>query len=273
MKVYYKLSTLTLLAFMCLGASTSQVNTYINGNTLTADQLNSEFSNIYSTLNAIDNANITTNAAILPTKISATIDGDGIARQSDGSLDVNVDGTTVTIVADELVIDDLPGNAIVNGGVDTAQLADESVTKAKEAIKTTATTATLGNVGLSADTGASVLTFSTSSTGDLSNNLVNLTTNGGPVMIRMLPGTSATNSYILCDDATTDPCILELDRGGSTVAKIEINAEGGEIKLPPGGFQWIDTQAAGTYAYKIKYAVGSATALKVLNVRLMAYEL
>jgi len=273
MRIYLKIATLLSLVGWILAAQTSQVNTYINGNTLTADQLNSEFSNIYSTINNLDNANLTSGSNIDPLKISAVIDGSGIARQGDGSLDVNVDGVTVKSIADQIVISDLPGSAIVAGGGTTTQIADNTIAKVDTAIVTTAATATLGNVALSSGTGASLLTYTSGASGDMPNNLVNLTTQGGPVRVMIVPGTDATNSYIECEDATTDFCEIELTRAGSTVIKIPFFTEGGKYRLPPGAFNFIDLPAAGTYEYKIKYSVPSATALRVLNIRLLAYEM
>jgi len=268
-----KIYLMLISCFLLMGAAASQVNTYINGNTLTADQLNSEFSNIYSTVNSLDDANLSASAAIDPAKIASTIEGSGLARQSDGSLDVSVDGTTIQISSNQLIIDDLPGSAIIDGGVTTTQILDGTVGKIDLTVKATATTATLGNVALSSSTGASEVEFLTGSSGDLTNNLVNITTNGSPVVISLVPSTDATDSYIECEDATTDPCILELARDGGTVVKIPFYTEGGEYRLPPGSFNFIDTQVAGTYEYKVRYSVPSATALRVLNVRLMAYEL
>ena len=268
-----KILTLILFVLVLTGALASQVNTYINGNVLTADDLNSEFSNIYSTVNSIDDANISTTAAIDPAKIDSTIEGNGLDRQVDGSLDVNVDGVTVKIVANEVKIVDLPGSALATGAVGSTQIADGGVAKIDLAVKTTSATATLGNVALSSSSGASELEFLTGASGDLTNNLVNLTTNGGPVKISILPGTAATNSYIECEDATSDPCEIELARGGATVVKIPFYTNGAEYRLPPGAFNFLDTPAAGTYEYKIRFSVPSATALRVLNVRLMAYEL
>ncbi len=273
MRIFIKIATLLSLVGWILAAQTSQVNTYINGNTLTADQLNSEFSNIYSTVNNLDDANLADGSNIDPLKISAVIDGDGIARQADGSLDVNVDGVTVKTVADQIVISDLPGTAIVTGGVTTTQILDNTIQKVDTAITTSAISATLGNVALSSGTGAALITYGSGSSGDMPNNLVNLTTQGGPVRIMIMPGTDATNSYIECEDATTDFCELELTRAGSTVIKIPFFTEGGRYRLPPGAFNFIDLPTAGTYEYKIKYSVPSATALRVLNIRLMAYEM
>lgn len=270
---HLKILTLGLLILVTVAATTSQVNTYINGNTLTADQLNSEFGNIYSTINSLDEDNLSSSTAIEPSKLAASLAGDGLARSAGGILSANVDGVTVKTSADQIVISDLPGTALATGAVGSTQLANGGVAKIDLAVKSTAITATLGNVGLSSDTGASELEYLSGASGDLPNNLVNLTTNGGPVRIAIVPGTSASNSYLECEDATTDPCILELARDGSPVVAIPFYAEGIEYRVPPGAFNFIDTPVAGTYAYKIRYSVPSATALRVLNVRLMAYEL
>ena len=266
--------SLILASAISLGALTSQVNTYTNGNVLTANQLNSEFGNIYATINALDDANLIAAANINPAKISSTIDGDGIDRQPDGSLDVNVDGVTVSVVSDELKIVNLPGSALATGAVGSTQIANGGVAKVDLAVKTTSATATVGNVGLSNSTGAAPVVHLTASVGDLANNSLTIATNGGPVVAMLVPGTSATESYIECEDVTTDPCTLALVRDGvTTVGEMEFFGEGGKLRIPPGGVKWLDVQAAGTYAYKITFNVGSATALRVLNVRLLVYEL
>jgi hypothetical protein len=168
---------------------------------------------------------------------------------------------------------DLPGSALATGAVGSTQLANGGVAKVDLAVKSATQVASLGNVGLSPSSGAGVLTFLTTVAGDLINNTVTLTTNGGPVMIAMEPATAAASSYIECEDATTDPCTLTLDRGGTNLFSLPVTATGIKYRLPPGAFSFIDTPAAGTYVYKIEYDVGSATALRVLNTRLMAYEL
>ena len=131
----------------------------------------------------------------------------------------------------------------------------------------------MGNVALSSDTGASLLNYISGAGGDLPNNLVNLTTNGGPVKISLLPGTAVNNSYIECEEATTDPCILQIKRDGLVIFETEFFSEGNIYRLPAGAFNFLDTPSSGTYEYKVSYSVPSATALRILNVRLMAYEL
>jgi len=267
------LAVIALIAFISMGALTSQVNTYINGNVLTADQLNSEFGNIYSTVNNLNEDNLTALTQIEPTKLDPTLSGEGLDRQVDGSLDVNVDGVTTKIIAGEVVIDDLPGSALATGAVSSTEILDNTITQVDRAVKTAGTPATLGNVALSADTGAAELVFTTASTGDLVNNSVTITTQGGPVLISMQAGTSSTNTYIECEELTTDPCTLEVDKGGGTLIKVPFYTQAGKYRLPPAAFNFIDVPGAGTYTYKIKYDVGSATALRILNVRLMAHEL
>lgn len=264
---------LIFFSVLLMSAAATQVNTYINGNILTADQLNSEFSNIYTTLNSIDNENISTGADIDPAKISSTIGGEGINRLPDGSINAAVDGVTVKIISSEIAIDELPGSAIADGDVGTIQIEDGGVEKIDLAVKATSPTATLGNVALSDGTGAAELVFTTGQTGNLPNNLVNITTNGGPVRISIMPATDNTQSYVECEENALDPCILELLRDGGTVVEIPFYSSGNRYRLPPGAFSFIDTPAAGTYEYRIRYEVPSATSLRVLNVRLMAYEL
>lgn len=267
------ISFLTALAGVVFAAATSQVNTYVNGNVLTADQLNSEFSNLYTTINSLDNANLSASAAIDPTKIATTIEGNALSRQSDGSLDVAVDGSTVKISSNQLVISDLPATAIASDSITSTQIQDGTITLADRAVRSTATTATAGNVALSSGSGGSESEFLTGTSGDLTGSTINITTLGSPVRVSIVPGTATTQSYVECEDATTDPCILELARAGATVTQIPFYTEGGEYRLPPGAFSFLDTPVAGTYEYKIRYSVPSATALRILNVRLMAYEL
>lgn len=106
---------LILLAGVVMAPQTAQVNSYVNGNVLTADQLNSEFGNIYSTINGLDEDNFLPSTAINPANIDATIDGTGISRSVGGVLSANPDGVTLENFADQIRIKAL--------GVTTAKLA------------------------------------------------------------------------------------------------------------------------------------------------------
>jgi hypothetical protein len=118
------LTVAILVGIIVIGAPVSRVTNFSDGEVLTASQLNSEFNNVIGGVNSINNAQIATNAAIAPSKIAATIKGDGINRNgSTGTLSVKVDGTTLEISGDNLKVKD--------SGVDTTQIADNAVTSAK----------------------------------------------------------------------------------------------------------------------------------------------
>lgn len=140
--------TVLTLAVVLMGALTSQVNTYVNGNTLTADQLNSEFGNIYSTINNLDDANFSASPALDPVKISSTVAGDGLDRNvTTGILSVGVDDSTIEIDSDILRVKDL--------GITSAKLAATAVTAGKIAASAVTTTeildATIAQADLSSN--------------------------------------------------------------------------------------------------------------------------
>ncbi len=292
-----------------LGALTSQVNSYVNGNVLTADMLNSEFANIYSTINALDNANLISSANISPSKISGTIDGDGISRNGGtGALSVSVDGTSIDISSDQVRVkplgitsthlaansvattaiqnsavtnakiadDAITGSKIAAGAVVTSDITDNAVTKDKIEIKTATATAGVGMVAMSSSSGASAIFIAqTDPNGDIPNNTVTLTTRGGPVLLQLLPGPSPTvDSGIGVLNDGTGPTIT-FSRAGTVVDRMLAGFGSSGLNYvyrPPGAFAAIDVPAAGTYVYKASYIVNS-TSLAILNVRLMAYEL
>lgn len=104
-----KLGSLTflLITSVSYGATCSRVTSFTDGDVLFASDLNTEFSNAVNCVNAITNDNISSGAAIDPSKISATIAGDGISRDAGtGALAVNPDGTVLSISGDTLQITD-----------------------------------------------------------------------------------------------------------------------------------------------------------------------
>jgi hypothetical protein len=113
-----------LLVSVAVAAPVSRVTNFVDGNVLTASQLNSEFNNVLSGVNSINNAQVSASAQIGPEKIAASIKGSGISRDgTTGALSVKVDGTSVEISGDNLQIKD--------GGVTTAKIVDSAVTSAK----------------------------------------------------------------------------------------------------------------------------------------------
>jgi hypothetical protein len=105
---------------MITAGTISQITSFSDGSVLTASQLNSEFGQIISTINSLDNSNLSAGANIDPAKLSATIDGDGISRDgSTGALSAKVDDVTIEISADAL--------QVKTGGIGAAQLGTDSV--------------------------------------------------------------------------------------------------------------------------------------------------
>lgn len=105
MIVFLKL--LLIISGVAMAAPVSRVTNFSDGNILTAAQLNNEFNNLISGINSINNDQISASAAIVPSKLSTTIAGDGIARDgSTGVLEVNDDNSTLEVNADVLRVKD-----------------------------------------------------------------------------------------------------------------------------------------------------------------------
>lgn len=126
-------------AAVLMAPQTSQVNTYVNGNVLTADQLNAEFGNLYSTINSLDEDNFLDTTSFSATFLNAAAAGDGIARDTGtGVLEVNVDDSTLEVSSDVVRVKDsgITSAKILNGTIATADIADSQVTSAKVAADT-----------------------------------------------------------------------------------------------------------------------------------------
>lgn len=135
---------LLLIAVPVIAAQVSRLTTFTDGSVLTASDLNSEFNNVISGINSINDSQVSATAAIDPKKLGSTIAGDGIARDSStGVLAVNDDDTTLTISGDVLKVKDTGISAtqlatsavtsvkILDATIATADLAAASVTQAK----------------------------------------------------------------------------------------------------------------------------------------------
>lgn len=282
-----------------LGALTSQVNSYVNGNVLTAGMLNSEFANIYSTINALDNANLISSANISPSKISGTIDGDGISRNGGtGALSASVDGSTIEILADQIRIKDsgvtatklaadsvttpalqnsavtnakiaadaITGDKIAPNSVVTSDITDNAITKTKIEAKTNSPTAAVGQVALSNSSG-----LFTGTSGDITNLTVTITTHGGPVVASAVP--SGDNGPGFFGYFSTDSTAsIDLVRDGTVVAESAFASAGGLISIPAGMVQFFNHPGTGTYVYKLRVS-GGPSSFTAAHVRLMVYEL
>lgn len=282
-----KLIILCVLSFaiVATAATISRVKTFSDGEILTASDLNAEFDNVVDGVNSITNDNIASNAAISPTKISSAIKGTAIDRNStSGALSVKVDDATIEVDSDVIRVKDdgitgakLNSNVVDNvtleqtgntlrvktSGIGSAQIADGSITQAKRA--------SLG-IQISASSGLSIVTDSSTSFADVPNLSVTITTTGRPVFIGIMSdGTDQSNSSCQVTSGST-ATIYAFERSGTLIAAI--GANNGDLN-PCSSYYVIDTPTAGTYTYKFrqKLAIASNSTRSVLYAKLVAYEL
>lgn len=278
----FAIGFLSLAAIMLTGAVATQITTYTNGSILTASQLNSEFGNLYSTINSLDDANIASGANINPNKIDAAIAGDGIGRNgSTGALEVNDDNSTLEITGDTLQVKD--------GGITLAKMASDSVNSAKivDASIATAdiganqvTRAKLESVGQQISSASGFYTTTSATFVDVTNLSVSITTTGRPVILTLVPsGTS--HGYVSMAKASSTPQMTwAFSRAAANLFEALLqNTSGGATTVtasyPCSTFHYLDAVGAGTYTYKfaVKGDSIATTTVTVYDCKLVAYEL
>lgn len=303
MRTRTTLNKLVLTALLCtavaIAAPVSRVTNFVDGNVLTASQLNSEFNNVIGGVNSINNAQLATNAQIAPSKIAGTIKGDGINRDgSTGALSVKTDNVTTEISGDNIQVKDdgITQAKLADDSVGTDQIIDDAVTADKladNAVNTanivdgavTQTKRAALNLIESLSSGA----FSTTSTSavDVTNLSISITTTGRPVFIGLV-STSTTNgntnlSYFgLSSNGASATGGVYLLRDSSVVANVNLAASSGNgsstnMQNPCSTFSMIETPTAGTYTYKVQargfVIPGIGTTMIVSRCKLVAYEL
>lgn len=284
------LITVILMAgTIAIGAPVSRVTNFVDGNVLTASQLNSEFNNVIGGVNSVNNAQIATNAQIAPSKIAGTIKGDAIDRNgSTGALSVKTDNATVEISGDNIQIkDDGVTNAkLAADSVDVDQIIDEAVTTAKldDGAVTQAKRAALNFVESSSSGG-----FSTTSTTltDVTNLSISITTTGRPVFIGLVgASTSDTNTNLsflgISSNGASGTGGVYLLRDSSVISNVNFAASSGNGSATNmyntcSSFSMVETPSAGTYTYKVQargFTIpGTTTTVAVSRCKLVAYEL
>lgn len=283
-------TVLLMVGTFIIAAPVSRVTNFIDGQILTASQLNTEFNNVIGGVNSINNSQIATNAQIAPSKIAATIKGDAIERNgSTGALSVKTDNTTVEISGDNIQIKDdgVTNTKIANDAVDTDQLATGAVTTAKieDAAVTPAKLAARNLVESTA-----VNSFSTTNTSltDVTNLSVSITTTGRPVFIGMISSSTSTTTtgmglVSISSNNNTALGGLWFLRGSSVITNFRLaystqgSAASTSYENGCSNYFFIETPSAGTHTYKVQARIGTipgvTSTVRVESCKLVAYEL
>lgn len=261
-------------------ATVSRITTFSDGSILTASQLNAEFDNVVDNMNALTNDNISTSAAISPSKISSAIKGSGLTRNaSTGALSVTVDGTSIQISSDTLIVKDagITGAKLSPAIVDDSsielnsnilQVKDDGITTDK-ILDANVTREKMESVGQQISGSSGVFNITNTSFVDVTNLSVSLTTNGRPVMLLIVPAAAAANCNVYTN--TSSSISFRALRDATDLGQFFYEVSPGSQGC---SMIWFDTPAAGTYTYKIQARKSGSGAGGLLNTaKLIAYEL
>lgn len=182
-----------------------------------------------------------------------------------------------TSISDSLTVIDSHTHAAGSGvQIPTGGIANLAVTRVKQAA-----------VGQQVSASSGAYSNISTTVVDVTNLTVTITTTGRPVMIGLMPDSSATISYLsitrgpgltgpfhadfyLMEDVT----IVGRFGLGSTLNYVTPPALAEEVTIPPSSVSMIRAVAAGTYTYKIQTLVDVLGAVGYVNfVKLYAYEL
>lgn len=169
---------------------------------------------------------------------------------SGGNMSDNVgpDSTTLVVSGNNLQVN--------TGGINTAQLADGAVTRAK-----------LAAVGQQISSSCGSFTTTSGSYVDITNLTVTITATGRPVMVG-LQGIGTANSIF--GVAGAGSISVQILRDSTVITRT--NSVGTSVFHPSSSLNYMDVPAAGTYTYKVQVLASSGTA-DIENVVLYAYPL
>lgn len=168
--------------------------------------------------------------------------------------------------------------SVKNGGIGTTQLAGQSVTLAKQAVKSTGASVGSGSVGIS----ASCNTFTTTSSSYTPVNNLSCAVDGlgSPFHILLVADGLGAPAYIQGGtSATQNGCSIGLYRNGSPLQEFEFDGAngGGSPLIPVSAVNTVDigTTGVATYTYSIQIKTNHAGTgtVGISNAKLVAYEL
>ena len=180
------------------------------------------------------------------------------------------------VTADKIASSAVTTDKLASSAVTTAKIASEAVTIAKRAARdSSSSTATVGNIAVSSSSGSYSKNFGTSYE-DVTNLSVTITTNGNPVILELIAG-STSAAYVGVTDAGSPfgTGTVKFVRDGSTdLAILPLNNGNGTQTQSPGSIRFVDDVAAGTYTYKLQATrTTDLTSTDVVNCKLVAREI
>ncbi len=171
--------------------------------------------------------------------------------------------TSNSIQGTQIATGSLVGGQLANATITGTQIAAATVTKANQVA-----------VGQQVSSSSGSYSMTSSTFADVTNLTVTITTSGRPVRIYLIPdGTAAAATLFTTSSSFVN---LKVIRGASTlVGWFVAGSNSGNQDYMPGCMDTIDTQAAGTYTYKVQcaYSAGNVGPVGVTNCKLVAYEL
>lgn len=274
----------------------SRIKTWVSGETLFASDLNGEFDNLLNNTAPASIEDFSTNTA----QMQSTADPGGVGSES---LATSLAGEiqrlrfvlkrilneaqwyvapTTTLSAGGIVTNSFADGAITEPKLATdavstikiaalaitnPKIANDTIALTKNAIKTTALSATAGNIAISGSSGT-VLSGATTQVPVVSCTLV---TTGRPVRVTVTPSGVAgqTSEYQI---AANGVGFIFIYRDAVEIHQQRINAPPGSAAVLPVFSEMLDFPVAGTYTYELRLQNQTANAA-VINVRIQAYEI
>jgi hypothetical protein len=268
----------------------SVTRSYADNTVLTEQMLDDAFDSLETFVNTtkLNSANIQTGGVAESNLATGSVTENKLGA---GAVTVNKigDGAVTTakiadanITTAKIADSNVTTAKIADANVTTAKLADGAVTVAKLSTPAVGTSATAGNIALSASSGSFSVAGTTAT--DVTNLSVSITTSsaGRPVELRLVAdGDTLNDSRVLIVNDGGNNSVsgaIRFLRDGTTISRVAMRKLGGDfahqLALPPSAFSHIDTSVAAstTYTYKVQLQ-GSSGTNYVERVKLLAREI
>ena len=179
-----------------------------------------------------------------------------------------VDGSTIEVSGSTTV-------QVKASGIGTTQIANQAVTQAKLAARTTGTSVAAGGVAISATCGT--VASSSTTPAAITNFSLTITTTGRPVRVEVISdGTVSHGFFGVNPGGGGTAAQVRILRGGVVQGSYQVHggAGGGSVYCPSSSISFLDFPAAGTYTYTADLAIDVAGATGYLYYsKFVVYEI